>query len=273
MVVRVRTDCKGAPIVATETRLIDYSDARPAPSAIVEAGYDGVMRYLAPLPNEKVLTAAEAKSLHGRKLVIGCQWESTATRAEGGIPAGKTDRGTAEAEAKKLKYPKACPIFYAVDEDAQWDQVADYFTGIDTAAGQHPWGIYGGYYIVEACHRAHPKALIWQAVAWSESPDGAEQISEHANLYQRLHHTGEAIPGGGYDEDVVLKTLTMWGPAGAVTVSPKLPHGRPKPEPGPKPTPPKPQPDHGGKKKHRIRERIRELRERIRKLLKKLRRW
>jgi glycoside hydrolase-like protein len=204
-----------------ETRLIDYSMSRPAVSAIVKSGYVGAMRYLSLTP-AKNLTKAEAKALHDGGCAIGLVWETTATRASEGVAAGETDCALAEKQARGLGYPENCPIFYAVDFDADPARVLPYFSGVYRVS-KYAWGAYGSARVVDAVKAAHPHAVCWQTAAWSGGV-----ISKHADLYQRIGHEAPAVPGGGYDENVVLKPLPLWGKSGVVTVGPPAKHHKPK---------------------------------------------
>lgn len=199
-----------------ETRLIDYSEARPSIGAIVKSGYAGAIRYLSLTPS-KNLTKAEAKALHDGGCAIGLVWETTATRAGEGVAAGETDCALAEKQARGLGYPDNCPIFYAVDFDADPARVLPYFSGVYRVS-KYAWGAYGSARVIDAVMLAHAHAYGWQTAAWSSG-----QISKRADLYQRIGHEAPPIPGGGYDENVVLKPLPLWGPTGVVTITPPAP--------------------------------------------------
>ncbi|HWU22795.1 MAG TPA: glycoside hydrolase domain-containing protein [Nocardioides sp.] len=194
---------------------IDYSYARPDPAAIRAAGYSFAVRYISGVAG-KDLAAAEARALHAAGLSILLVFETTASRASQGAAAGAIDAAAAERLADALHYPAACPVFYAVDFNADPLQVEAYFDAVRRAA-RHPVGIYGGVRVmtVTADYR-------WQACAWS----GAV-VSPHAHLYQRLHPT-VAHPIKGTDEDIMLMPVPMWDPAPA--------HG-PAPSPPPVPAP------------------------------------
>jgi hypothetical protein len=198
--------------MAGETRLIDYSYARPTPADVTASGYVGVMRYLS-FSEGKNLTKTEAKALHDRKLAIGLVWETTATRATQG--AGAEDHAKAEQQAKALGYPDGCPIFYAVDEDVAPVKVLAYFRGAYGAKRTHPVGTYGSKSVCEGVHGAGVTDYMWQTAAWSGG-----DLSPLAHVYQRIGHEAPPIPGGGYDENVVCNRLPMWGPDGVVHLAP-----------------------------------------------------
>jgi peptidoglycan hydrolase-like protein with peptidoglycan-binding domain len=196
------------------TLILDYSFARPDPATIKAAGYSAVMRYLSTSPgqqtNPKDISAPEVLKLHTAGLGIGLVWETTARRAGAGQAAGQADVAAAELLADRLGYPRVCPIFYAVDFDANPDAVAPYFTGIKAKA-RRPIGVYGSARVVEAIHTAGVP-YVWQACAWS---NGA--VSGINHLYQRISPTvRSAIPNT--DENVVMHEFPIWNGTPTVPV-------------------------------------------------------
>ena len=203
--------------------LCDYAWQHPAPAAI-RASYVGVIRYLSNDP-AKDITAAEAEALHAVGLSVGLVYETTATRAGQGFAPGVADRMAAEKRAAALGYPKTCPIFYAVDFDADPAKVLPYFHGV-SRSHTYPVGVYGSKRVVEAVLGAKCAVYAWQTEAWSGTA-----VSKVAHLYQRVKPT-QTLKGakpGSYDEDVILKTVPLWG-------------GKPAPIPAPKPAPVPPAP-------------------------------
>jgi peptidoglycan hydrolase-like protein with peptidoglycan-binding domain len=202
------------------TLILDYSFARPSPTTIKKSGYAGVMRYISTAPgtqpNPKDLTRPEASLLHQAGLSIGLVWETYAKRAGAGQAAGKADVASAERQANLLGYPKNCPIFYAVDYDANPDSVALYFAGVKAAAkGLHPVGVYGSARVVEAIHAAGVP-YVWQACAWSNG-----RVSDSAHLYQRMSATVvDKIPAS--DENLLCRPLPLWAPTGLLTKAVKF---------------------------------------------------
>lgn len=209
--------------MATETRVVDYSFARPAPSTIKRAGYRGVLRYLGGSAS-KQLTKAEAASLHAQGLAIGLVYESSADRARQGRNAGIADAKTARSKAAALGYPSGCPLFLAVDFDATPAQVASYFDGAKSVLGKRA-GIYGGRKVMTV-----DVDWKWQTAAWSGGI-----LSPEAHLFQRVHPEGK-MPAG-CDENVVCRPLPLWGPKGVVTLAP--PGAAPAPKPAAKKAPAK----------------------------------
>lgn len=179
-------------------KAVDYSFARPSLRAIKDAGYVGVLRYLAPLPNSKVISAAERDAILAAGLSLGVVWESTASRAGQGFVAGNSDAVSAEQMADRLGVPHTATIYYAVDYDADPSAIKAYFEGVNNASAR-PVGGYGSFRVVEALFDWNLIDKGWQATAWS----GGKR-STRAHLYQRV-----GAPIGGTDENDILKP--DWG--------------------------------------------------------------
>jgi hypothetical protein len=179
------TWANNASSVATVLKLLDYSFSRPDPAYIKSMGYKGVLRYLAPLPNSKVLTADECKALHNAGLVIGLVWESSASRANDGKAAGVQDAQAALAQANSLGVPSNIPIYFAIDWDAteaQQTNINAYFDGIHSVFGSRKVGAYGGYYVIKRLFDASKINYGWQTYAWSGGQwDSRAQIRQTLN--------------------------------------------------------------------------------------------
>jgi hypothetical protein len=217
------------------TLLIDYSAARPAPAIIKTVGYSGVMRYLSNDPG-KNLQPAERDALLAAGLSIGLVWETTANRAQDGYAAGLADAKVAEAQARALGYPSSCPIFFAVDFDADPAAVKAYFDGVRAGLVDHPGGIYGSLRVVDTALADGWLPYAWQSCAWSGGV-----VSQRAHLYQRLKAT-VANPIADTDENVVLRPFPLWTAASssaASDVPPIFTKPSPKPVVKPAPAPPK----------------------------------
>lgn len=168
---------------------IDYSWSRPDPDLIASNGYVGVLRYLAPRPNGKVIDLAEQNALHARGLAVGYVWETTAGRALEGAEAGAHDARLANAMADELGVPATLALHYAVDSDVPgWSAVAPYFEGVHSASVR-PVRPYGEYDVIEGFHATYGEPG-WQTAGWSGSGAGSggsmqgRRLSAHAALFQ-----------------------------------------------------------------------------------------
>lgn len=222
---------------------LDYAWQHPDPAAIKADGYSAVLRYLSHDPT-KDLTVAEAAALHKAGLSVGIVFETTAQRAAGGETAGRADVAEAEQRATAMGYPLACPIFYAVDYDADPTVACSYFKGIRFGSA-HPVGVYGGLRVVQAVYEAGLASAVWQATAWS-SVNGRTVVYPHADLFQRIRRTMGPLAGvrdAAWDEDAICNpALALWAPGAAQAKPPARPSqpasrgtGR-KPLPTPKPS-------------------------------------
>lgn len=195
---------------------VDYSFARPNPADLAAAGYVGALRYLAPLPNAKVITGDEIASLHANGLSVGFVWESTATRPRDGYDAGHADAQEANRQADELGVPPTVTIYFAVDFDASASEVVEYFGGA-LIASKRPIGGYGSFRVVESLLDAQFITKAWQTVAWSRRNHSARAV-----LYQRADAAANPPPGCDVNE-VLQDDWGQWAPAGA-----------PQPQPVPK---------------------------------------
>jgi hypothetical protein len=203
---------------------IDEAWVRKAPAAIKKDGYSFVLGYLS-TDASKNMTAARAKALHAAGLSVGVIWETTATRATAGYAAGRADRISAEKQANALGYPTSAALFWACDQQAKPSLVLPYARGWYQAGPRNrPTGPYGDKAVIEAVHAANLSSFEWQTEAWSGTA-----VSPQADLYQRVHTTRPSL-GGGYDEDVLLHPVPLWGPALA-PVSPTKPAPKPVAKP------------------------------------------
>lgn len=180
------------------SRVLDYSVGRPDPRAIVAAGYEGVMRYLAPEQDAaKVIYAPEYASLQAVNLKIGLNWEWYAARAREGMAAGVADAQEALKQANALGYMGA--IYFSVDYDApESDQPAinEYFIACGHVLTLARVGAYGGYWVIKRLFDAGMITYGWQTVAWSGG-----------NLDSRshLHQVAFGVLEGDADANDVLK--------------------------------------------------------------------
>lgn len=175
---------------------VDFSWARPGGAAIAEAGNQFVFRYV-PYEGDggKGLTADEVADYHAHQLGIGLVFESTASRHLLGYGAGVVDAQAAEAGRKSIGYPDNLPIYFAVDFDAQSNQmnaIDQYQAGAASVLGKDRVGIYGSYDVIEHCHLNDSAAYFWQTYAWSRG-------REHPFYDYLQYENGVALNSGEVD--------------------------------------------------------------------------
>lgn len=173
---------------------IDYSFARPEPSAITQAGYQFVCRYLASAAG-KAITPSEAQSLQAAGLSLVLVFEDYASQALNGQAQGVADAKEALSQANALGFPADRPIYFAVDFDAtpaQQAAIDAYLQGAASVIGADRVGVYGGYWVVKRCLDNGTAKWAWQTVAWSGG-----NIDPRIHIYQN----GQSAFGGGADVD------------------------------------------------------------------------
>jgi hypothetical protein len=173
---------------------LDYAGGVPHPTAITDAGYGFVCRYLTSggpgLPG-KLLTPGEFTALQAAGIAVVVNWETTADRMRAGHDAGIADAESADTTATFLGVPSDRPIYFSADWDAApVDQAAidAYLTGAASVIGARRVGVYGSYYAVQRCLDNGTAQWAWQTAAWSGG-----QIEPRAHIYQRI---GFATVGG-----------------------------------------------------------------------------
>ena len=178
---------------------LDYSSSLSDPAGFARAakaaGYTFVVRYLAPLPNQKVLTAAELAALHAAGLGVGLVSEKGYGKAAlGGAAQGSIDGPEARAQATALGFPPDHPIFGAVDFDPTPDQLPTIAAYLG-AAGFEP---YGNGAVCTYC-LAHGFSHFW-LMDWG----GHDFADPH------IHQQGGQVDFRGENPDFVERPPT-WG--------------------------------------------------------------
>lgn len=197
-------------------QVVDYSFSRPNPADLAAAGYVGAMRYLAPLPNAKVLTGDELATLQKNRLAVGLVYEGGASNTLAGAPQGTKDGKVARKQADELGFPMNRPIYAAVDTDvntAQFDTIEEYLRAFGEQTGR-PVGVYGEWAVVESMLDRGAATFAWQTAAWSHNVR-----SKRAVLFQRAD--AAAHPPAGCDVNDVL--ADDWGQWPAPSTSQPVP--------------------------------------------------
>jgi len=161
---------------------------------IAATGATFVARYLANLPNSKVITRAEVADLSAAGLDIVLVWETTTGRARAGMDAGKHDATEALRQARALGMPDDRPIYFAVDEDTTAYAVGGYFHGVWSVLGNGRVGVYGSYAVCKGLRDTGAATWLWQTYAWSGG-----KWDPRAQLQQ--YHNGVRVAGLDADND------------------------------------------------------------------------
>jgi hypothetical protein len=215
----------------------DYSTARPAPAALVAAGYKDVVRYVSPPPNPKNITLPELNELRGAGLGIALVWESVAQRAAtSGAAGGKSDAPLANQLADQLGYPDSCTIYFVLEDPnklptSSWPQMDAYATAAKQNS-KRPIGGYGSQAYIEHAIEGGLITKGWQVGGWSTG------VSPKCHLMQRSNNPTLTTMGGNLDDDyIIAEDFGQW--TGNIP-----PSGTVKPPPPPPPPPPGTSPDH-----------------------------
>jgi Domain of unknown function (DUF1906) len=185
----------------------DWSFAHIDPKLLVAAGYKYAFRYLAPLPNGKVITRAEYEADQAAGLKVVLNFEQGATQMMSGFSQGHQDGLVVLGLKKAIGAPLTERTIYSFDaDDRAWsgwqDRLDQYLRAAEGVSG-HAEGVYGSIRVIEEMKRRNPARETWQTQAWS-----GDVVSPLADFYQRTGHT-HFVPGvnnNEYDEDVVIHT-------------------------------------------------------------------
>ena len=190
----------------TGTYGVDYSFARPSPSATRAQGYTYIVRYLSHEP-AKTISAAEAQAAIGAGLDIVLNWEDSADAALGGYPQGVADAQVAAAQRAAVGAPAGRPIYFSIDFDASAGQqgaIDAYFDGVASVLGREATGAYGGHGPISRLFDDGKITFGWQTYAWSYGAwDPRAQLRQIQN----------GIAGGSEDlDEAVAADFGQWGP-------------------------------------------------------------
>lgn len=206
---------------------VDYSTGRPNLDQLWTAGKRFVCRYLAYLPNPKVLTGTELYALHNKGFGVVLNWEQASGDMAYGFSRGQTHAREAFRQAQALNAPGAIPVYFSCDFDvtssATMTAVRDYLAGAVTVLGRNRVGVYGEYDVIETmvgdvCDWG------WQTYAWSGG-----RVSGKAHIYQ--YRNAVPIAGAECDLDRTLQdNFGAWYKGGNMSDADYRPFGPPKAE-------------------------------------------
>jgi hypothetical protein len=170
---------------------IDYSGWRPTVEQLKAADVAIVIRYLAPLPNGKVIDAAELKRYIDAGIAVVFVWELSEYTWQGGFGLGETHGREARRQLHALGVPDSVPVLAAYDSNIQPFQLAnarEYQRGFAKWCGAT--GVYGTAFVIADffAHGIASFAMQTNARGWYGNHDD----SPHAGLIQRY---GKSIAG------------------------------------------------------------------------------
>jgi hypothetical protein len=199
--------------------LADFESANL--EALKEAGYSGIIRYLAFLPNPKVIMASEYNQAAALGLTLTLTWEQGASDGLGGADTGAAHGTEANRQADLLGHPMDRPIFYSFDFDVQpnqYDVCEQYLRaagGPTGTAAMRPAAAYGPQaFLVEMIIRKACWVNIEGQGGWDPSSWlFGKMIDTRMVMFQRLTPTEWRNGGqfGDIDEDVVVNDATDYG--------------------------------------------------------------
>ena len=179
----------------------DYSEARPTPQQLLDAGVKHVGRYLAPEGDGREIEADEYNALIAAGINVWFVREGAATGMRGGYAKGVTDAQIAVANLQRIGAPSNSIVYAAADWDVQESElgVCDaYMRGFASILGQNLVGIYGGMYYLNHCRANNLAVAFWKAAAtsWDHGETGPVDIEQ----------TTDTPPVPGTDHDNVYTT-------------------------------------------------------------------
>lgn len=148
--------------------ILDWAYGRPTVGAMQSMGVKGVARYLT-RSAPKALTASEVDRYRSGGLAIHAVFEDAVGRPVLGFNAGVSDAAHARDQAMALGWNYDGAIYFAVDMYATYDQVVDYFRGVNSVLPAAVVGCYGGTLVYEPLREHGWINYAWQAAAmyWS----------------------------------------------------------------------------------------------------------
>ena len=188
---------------------LDYSWARPRPTAIKVAGYTFVLRYLCWVDDRtrgKLLTKPEADALLAQGIDIISNWETTAAESKGGYSAGRANAIEAERLHKAAGGPPNAAIYFSIDYDARNELAVNkaYFEGINSVMPVHRIGVYSGTPLIKFIKEAGLAKFTWNTQGWSDG-----QWFPERDLHQ--YYPSEVFDGAAVDRNLAYSSnLGSW---------------------------------------------------------------
>jgi Rv2525c-like, glycoside hydrolase-like domain len=179
---------------------IDYSYGNGLTAAQMKtAKVTFACRYLAPLPNGKVINKTEFTNLVKAGIAVVLVWEFSGRDCDRWYAGGQDDAREAQRQAAALGHTGAIYFAPADFDAAQSDQakINAYMDGACSVVGVKRTGFYGGYWTCRRVHEAGKATYFWQTYAWSGSnlpgnPDDLGGFTRHLFQYSNGEHIGPA---------------------------------------------------------------------------------
>lgn len=193
-------------------RVLDYAAWRPTEQLLRDLGIKAVCRYIAQTTKiqGKLLTTAEIMWLHSIGIGVIPNYESYATRPNGGYSLGAIDGLFAFDWAAREGLPLECAIVASDDTNVTATTLPshlNYQIGFDDACTAWGTGPYGDNDIMQACVDAgRSDQILWYAGAraWSGYKDPIGEC--------HLQQTVKGSVAFKYDMNIVLRPINVWLP-------------------------------------------------------------
>nr|WP_206038123.1 DUF1906 domain-containing protein [Rhodococcus sp. HNM0569] len=209
--VGVRTPLAGARSLGT---LIDYSGGVPSASAIAEAGYAGVIRYVsdrrpgAEWMTGKPMRADEADELREAGLaIVSCYQYGKGETADwrGGYQAGVDHAQRGLELHRAAGGPDDVPIYASIDDNPSpidfATMIAPYLQGWHSVLGKANTGVYANSVTIDLALVAGLGSWYWQH-DWG-TPEGYVHPAAHLHQFEIDERS---VDGVGIDRNSILKS-------------------------------------------------------------------
>jgi Domain of unknown function (DUF1906) len=196
---------------------LDYAAGPPAATAVHNAGYRGVIRYVG-FPRRKCISKAEYLDHMAHGVAVAAVFEDLAGDALAGSSGGRRAAQLARGWCGQIGFPAGRPIYYACDIDltstGDFARALDYIEAVSKVEGPDRVGVYGEADLLVKAHAAGLARYFWLTGArgWSPGRDyPAAQLRQHVGYVQV----------GGVECDLNEIRATDWGQAPAPGIQPQ----------------------------------------------------
>jgi len=188
--------------------------SKTAAEKLKSLGFSFVGRYIVPEEGStrwKALGFDESRDILDSGLAILPIWETTGSRAKGGVSAGAADGYSAMKRAEELGIPAGTTIYFAVDYDApekDYAVIEAYLRGAKWNVEQYKIGLY-------APSRVLPEMIGvidhgWQAYAWAYGFKAETDVYQTAYQDSPASREIQKVTGFAVDLDEAKSLESMW---------------------------------------------------------------